>query len=119
LTKDAALPQFSVLLRPVFPNISVSHVISTLHMRRSKSVCDILFNCLSLGRKRESTTFSQKANTKSAMETFHTAYQDKVTDKTNSRKSDAYGFMRIKRPDTGTLCGEEFNSKQLPLLNLL
>jgi hypothetical protein len=55
---------------------------------------------------------SQKANAKYAMETSHTAYQDKVADTTNSRKSDAYGFMRLTRPDTGTLCGEEFNSKQ-------
>jgi len=117
VTKDAVLPQFSVLLRPALPNISVSHVITTLYMKRSKSVCDILFNCLSLGTKRESTTFSQKAIVKFA--TSHTAYQDKVTDTTNSRKSDAYGFVRLTRSDTGTLCGEEFNSKQLPLLNLM
>jgi len=111
VTKDAALLQFSVLLRPLLPNINVSHVISTVHMKSSKSVCNILFHCLSLGTKRESTTFSQKANAKSAIETFHTAYQDKVTDTTNSRKSDAYGFMRLTRSDTGTLWGEEFNSK--------
>lgn len=86
-------------------------------MKGSESVCDILFNCLSLGTKRESTSFSQKANVKSA--TSHTAYQDKVTDTTNSRKSDAYGFVRLTSSDTGTSCGEEFNSKQLPLLNLL
>jgi hypothetical protein len=119
VTKDAALPQFSVLLRPVLPITNISHVITTIHMKRSKSVRNILFNCLSLGTKRESTTFSQKANAKSAMETSHTACQDKVLDTTNSRKSDAYGFMRLTRPDIGTLCGEEFNSKPLALLNLM
>jgi hypothetical protein len=89
MTKDAALLQFSVLFRPVLPNINVSHVITTLHMKRSKSVCSILFTCLSLETKRESTTFSQKASAKSALETFHTAYQNKLADTTNSRKSDA------------------------------
>jgi len=86
-------------------------------MKRSKSVCNILYNCLSLGTKRESTTFSQKANVKFA--TDFTVPTKTLTDTTNSRKSDASGFMRLTKSDTGTLCGEEFNSKQLPLLNLL
>jgi hypothetical protein len=58
-------------------------------MKRSNIVCNILFNLLSLRTKRESTTFSQKANVKYTIETAHTAYQDKVPDTTNSRKSDA------------------------------
>jgi hypothetical protein len=58
-------------------------------MKSSSIVCNTLFNCLSLGTKHESITFSQKADAKYAMETSHTAYKDKVPDTTNSRKSDA------------------------------
>ena len=72
----------------------------------------------SQGTKHESATFSQKANAKSAMETSHIAYQDKVLDTTGSRKNDVYGVMRLTRPDTGTLCGKRFNSKQWPLLKI-
>jgi len=46
------------------------------------------------------------------METSTITYQEKVQKPTISRKINAYSFLGLTRPNTGTLTGEGFNNKQ-------
>jgi len=46
------------------------------------------------------------------METSTITYQETVQKPTISRKIDAYSFLELTDPNTGTLSGEGFNNKQ-------
>ena len=49
------------------------------------------------------------------METSTKAYQKKGQKPTNSKKIDAYSFLGLIRPNTGTSSGEGFNNNQYSL----
>jgi hypothetical protein len=49
------------------------------------------------------------------MEISTVAYKEKVQKPTIKSKIDAYGFLGLTRPSTGTLSGEGFNNKQCSL----
>jgi len=49
------------------------------------------------------------------METSTIANQGKVQRPTISRKIDAYSFLGLTGPNTGTLSGQEFKNKQFSL----
>ena len=77
-------------------------------MLRHTWVCNFK-ECVICGFKRLCTEFIY------GKETSTIAYQGKGQKSTKSGKIDAYSFLGLTRPNTGTLSGEGFNNKQFSL----